>query len=71
MSDAVTIEARGIPTVVVGHTPFEYAARVHARAKGCEKLPLLMHESPPGGMVGDDVEATDEQLRRVVEALTV
>ena len=70
MSDAVTIESRGIPTIVVGHTHFEYAAQVHAKAKGCEELPLLMHDPPEGGMVGDEVEATDEQVRAVVAGLT-
>jgi hypothetical protein len=70
VSDAVTVETSGVPSVVIGHTTFEGAARVHAKARGLPDLPMLLHEPPAAGVVGEEIEATDEQLQVVVEALT-
>lgn len=55
---------------MIGHTTFEGASKVHAKARGLPDLPMLIHEPPPAGVVGDDIEATDEQLDLVVRALT-
>ncbi len=70
MGDAVTIELQGLPTITIGHTTFEGASKVHAKARGLPDLPLLIHEPPPIGVVGEEISATDEQLKLVVRALT-
>lgn len=70
MSDAVTIEMKGLPTIMIGHTTFEGASRSHAKARGLSDLPMLIHEPPEAGVVGGDVIVSDEQLALVVAALT-
>jgi hypothetical protein len=70
VSDAVTIETKGLPTVMIGHTTFEGAARVHAKARGVPDLPMLITPPPAAGVVGDETSVTDEQLEVVVRALT-
>lgn len=69
MRDAVAIESGGLPTITIAHTTFERAARAHAKALGLADIPLLVHEPPAAGVVGDDVEVSDEQLELVVRAL--
>jgi hypothetical protein len=70
VSDAVTIEKEGLPTIMIGHTTFEGAARVHAKARGVPELPMLITAPPAAGVVGDETSVTDEQLELVVRALT-
>jgi hypothetical protein len=70
VSDAVHIETNGLPTVTIGHTTFEGAARVHAKARGVPDLPLLITPPPAAGVVGDETSVSDEQLALVVRALT-
>jgi hypothetical protein len=68
--DAVNIELAGVPTIILGHTTFAGAAKVHSKALGLPDAPMLMLEPPPAGVVGDDVEATDEEMAAIVTALT-
>jgi hypothetical protein len=70
VSDAVTVELEGLPTVTIGHTTFEGAAHVHAKARGLPDIPLLMLEPPAAGVVGEAAEASDEQMETIVRALT-
>lgn len=56
--------------MLIGHTTFEGAARMHAKARGLPDLHMLFHEPPAAGVVGEEVEATDQQLRFVIDALT-
>lgn len=55
---------------MIGHTTFEGAARVHCKALGLPDAPMLMLEPPGAGVVGEDLEATDEQMEAIVAALT-
>jgi hypothetical protein len=70
VSDAVTLELEGVPTIMIGHTTFEGAARVHAKARGLPELPMLIHEPPGAGVVGDTIDVSDESMELVVGALT-
>lgn len=70
MRDAVNIELAGLPTIMIGHTTFEGAARVHAKALGLPDAPMLMLAPPGAGVVGEEVEVTDAQMDAIVTALT-
>jgi hypothetical protein len=49
------LEQRGVPTVVMGTFEFEALARLEAKNRGMETLPLALVPHPLGGIPEDDV----------------
>ena len=62
MSDAVNLEALGVPTVTFVTAPFELAARSTATALGMPDLPLVV-------VAHDYFAATESQMAAAVAAL--
>ena len=61
-----------MPTVVMGTFEFEALARLEAKNRGIETLPLALVPHPLGGISEDEVEKkADLALEAVVKALTV
>jgi len=57
------LEQRGVPTAVMGTFEFEALARLEARNRGLEALPLALVPHPLGGIREDEV------VRKAVLAL--
>jgi len=51
------LEQRGVPTVVMGTFEFETLARLEARNRGLEGLPLALVPHPLGGIPESEVVA--------------
>ena len=49
------LEQRGVPTAVMGTFEFEALARLEARNRGLEGLPLALVPHPLGGIREDEV----------------
>ncbi|HXH82643.1 MAG TPA: hypothetical protein VNN07_06910 [Candidatus Tectomicrobia bacterium] len=49
------LEQRGVPTVVMGTFEFETLARLEARNRGLEDLPLALIPHPLGGIREEEV----------------
>ena len=65
------LEQRGVPTVVVGTSEFEALARLEAKNRGIETLPLALVPHPLGGIQTDEVKKKAElAVDAVVRALT-
>lgn len=65
------LEQRGVPTVVMGTVEFEALARLEARNRGIEALPLALVPHPLGGIPEDEVaHKADLALASVVAAVT-
>jgi len=65
------LEQRGVPTVVVGTSEFEALARLEAKNRGIETLPLALVPHPLGGILEDEVKKKAElAVDAVVRALT-
>ena len=65
------LEQRGVPTVVVGTSEFEALARLEAKNRGIETLPLALVPHPLGGVQEDEVKKKAElAVNAVVRALT-
>jgi hypothetical protein len=65
------LERRGVPTVVVGTSEFEALARLEAKNRGIETLPLALVPHPLGGIQEDEVKKKAElAVDAVVRALT-
>lgn len=58
MHDAVALERRGVPAVVVAHDSFAYAAQTQARVMGLPDLPVAVMPRP-------DPEWLEERIARV------
>ena len=71
MHDAMALENRGIPTVVVCTAPFVDSAHIHARVLGRPDFQPVVVPHPLGGLKPDQVglraAAAEEQI---VAALT-
>ena len=65
------LEQRGVPTVVIGTSEFEALARLEAKNRGIESLPLALVPHPLGGIHEDEVKKKAElAIDAVVKALT-
>ena len=65
------LEQRGVPTVVMGTFEFEALARLEARNRGIETLPLALVPHPLGGIGEDEVvRKADLALEAVLKGLT-
>jgi hypothetical protein len=65
------LEQRGVPTVVMGTFEFEPLARLEAKNRGCEGLPLALVPHPLGGIREEEVlRRADLAVESVVKALT-
>jgi hypothetical protein len=66
------LEQRGVPTVVMGTFEFEALARLEAKNRGLEALPLALVPHPLGGIAEDEVrKKADLAIEAVLKALTV
>ena len=54
MRDAVELEKRGIPSVIITEGIFQAAAQSLARTLGLPDLPLVVVPQPKGGMTHQD-----------------
>jgi hypothetical protein len=65
------LEQRGVPTATVGTFEFEALARLEARNRGIEALPLALVPHPLGGIHEEDVvKKADLALEAVLAAVT-
>ena len=65
------LEQRGVPTAVMGTFEFEPLARLEAKNRGIEALPLALVPHPLGGIHEDEVvRKADLALEAVLKALT-
>ncbi len=65
------LEERGVPTAVMGTFEFEQLARLEARNRGVEDLPLALVPHPLGGIKEDEVlRKADLVIETVVKAVT-
>jgi hypothetical protein len=65
------LEQRGVPTAVMGTFEFEALARLEARNRGLETLPLALVPHPLGGIREDEVlRKADLALESVLKAIT-
>jgi hypothetical protein len=65
------LEQHGIPTVVMGTLEFEQLARLEARNRGLEALPLALIPHPLGGIREEEVgKKGDLVVETVVGAVT-
>jgi hypothetical protein len=65
------LEQQGVPTVVLGTQEFEALARLEARNRGLEALPLALVPHPLGGIGEDEVrKKADLAIDAVLKALT-
>jgi hypothetical protein len=66
------LEQRGVPTAVMGTFEFEALARLEAKNRGLEALPLALVPHPLGGIPEDEVRRkADLAVESVLKALTV
>ena len=64
------LEQRGVPTVVMGTFEFEALARLEAKNRGMEALPLALVPHPLGGIPEDEVQKkADLAIEAVLKAL--
>jgi hypothetical protein len=65
------LEQRGVPTVTMGTFEFEALARLEAKNRGLEDLPLALVPHPLGGIPEDEVvRKADLAIEAVLKALT-
>jgi hypothetical protein len=65
------LEQRGVPTAVMGTFEFEALARLEARNRGLEALPLALVPHPLGGIHEDEVRRkADLTIESVIKAVT-
>ena len=65
------MEQQGVPTVVMGTVAFEGLARLEAKNRGLESLPLALVPHPLGGIHEDEVVRKAELvIEAVVGAVT-
>ena len=66
------LEQRGVPTVVMGTFEFEALARLEARNRGIEGLPLALIPHPLGGIHEDEVlRKADLAIEAVLKAVMI
>ena len=66
------LEQRGVPTAVMGTFEFEQLAKLEAKNRGLEGLPLALIPHPLGGIREDEVrKKADLAIESVLKALTV
>jgi hypothetical protein len=64
------LEQRGVPTAVMGTFEFEALARLEAKNRGIEALPLALVAHPLGGIRDDEVlKKADTAVDAVVKAV--
>jgi hypothetical protein len=64
------LEQRGVPTAVIGTFEFEALARLEARNRGLDTLPLALVPHPLGGLREDEVvRKADLALESVLKAI--
>jgi hypothetical protein len=64
------LEQRGVPTVVMGTFEFEQLAKLEAKNRGIEALPLALIPHPLGGIHEDEVVRKAElAVEAVLKAL--
>ena len=65
------LEQRGVPTATLGTFEFEALARLEAKNRGIEALPLALVPHPLGGIAEDEVmKKADLAIEAVVKAVT-
>jgi hypothetical protein len=65
------LEQRNVPTVVLGTFEFEALARLEAKNRGMEALPLALVPHPLGGIAEDEVlKKAELAVEPVVKAVT-
>jgi hypothetical protein len=65
------LEQRGVPTAVMGTFEFEALARLEAKNRGIEALPLALVPHPLGGIRDDEVlKKADLAIESVLKAVT-
>jgi hypothetical protein len=65
------LEQRGVPTAVMGTFEFEALARLEAKNRGLETLPLALVPHPLGGIPESEVDARAElAIESVLKAVT-
>jgi hypothetical protein len=65
------LEQRGVPTAVMGTVEFEALARLEAKNRGIEALPLALVPHPLGGIRDDEVlKKADLAIDLVLKAVT-
>jgi len=66
------LEQRGVPTATMGTFEFEALARLEAKNRGIENLPLALVPHPLGGIHEEEVvKKADLALEAVLRAVTV
>jgi len=66
------LEQRGVPTATMGTFEFEALARLEAKNRGIEHLPLALVPHPLGGIHEEEVvKKADLALEAVLRAVTV
>ena len=66
------LEQRGVPTATMGTFEFEALARLEAKNRGIEALPLALVPHPLGGIHDEEVvKKADLALEAVLKALTI
>ena len=66
------LEQRGVPTATMGTFEFEALARLEAKNRGIEALPLALVPHPLGGLHEEEVvKKADLALQAVLKAVTV
>jgi len=64
------LEQRGVPTVVMGTFEFEQLAKLEAKNRGIEALPLALIPHPLGGIQDDEVlKKAELSIDAVLKAL--
>ena len=65
------LEQRGVPTATMGTFEFEALARLEAKNRGIEALPLALVPHPLGGIHEDEARGrADLAIASVLKALT-
>jgi hypothetical protein len=65
------LEQRGVPTATMGTFEFEQLAKLEAKNRGIEDLPLALVPHPLGGIQeGDVLRKADLALESVLKAIT-
>jgi hypothetical protein len=66
------LEQRGVPTATMGTFEFEALARLEAKNRGIENLPLALVPHPLGGIHEEEVvKKADLALEAVLKAVTI
>ena len=66
------LEQRGVPTVVMGTFEFETLAKLEARNRGIEGLPLALIPHPLGGIHEEEVlRKADLAIEAVLKAVMI